>query len=211
MQSKGNTILSKSSTEISPPSEGGFSSPWYNYTNMAEEKWKDIKGYEGLYQISSFGRIKTVPHWQTYSNGDKHFYKERIRVPGVGPTGYLSIRLGSKGREAGVHRLVAETFIPRVPGKNDVNHIDGDKSNNRVDNLEWVDRKENMRHCRKVLKKETGKAKVPVLCIETGETFESLSEASETKDVNLAHLCQVVNGHRHTAGGRHWRRLGHRI
>ena len=146
MQSKGNTILSKSSTEKSPPSEVGFSSPWYNYTNMAEEKWKDIKGYEGLYQISSFGRIKTVPHWQTYSNGDKHFYKERIRVPGVGPTGYLSIRLGSKGREAGVHRLVAETFIPRVPGKNDVNHIDGDKTNNRVENLEWCTQKENVYH-----------------------------------------------------------------
>lgn len=169
-----------------------------------KEIWRDITGYEGLYQVSSFGRIKTVAHWQTYVNGDKHFYKERIRVPRAGPTGYLTVRLGSRGREAGVHRFVAETFIPRVPGKNDVNHIDGNKANNRVNNLEWVNRKENMRHCREVLKKETGKAKVPVICIETGETFESLAAASVTKGINLAHLCQVVNGHRHTTGGFHW-------
>lgn len=176
---------------------------------MMKEKWKDIKGYEGLYQVSSFGRIKTISHWQTYSNGDRHFYNERVRTPGVGPTGYLSIRLGSKGREAGVHRIVAEAFLTRVPGKNDVNHIDGNKSNNRVDNLEWVDRKENMQHCREVLKKKTGKTKVPVLCIETRETFESLSDASTIKNINLAHLCQVVNGHRHTTGGYHWKKLAH--
>lgn len=176
-----------------------------------KEIWRDISGYEGLYQVSNFGRIKAVAHWQTYSNGDRHFYKEKIRVPGVGPTGYLSIRLGSKGREAGVHRFVAETFIPKAPGKNDVNHIDGDKSNNRVDNLEWVDKKENMRHCREVLKKETGRTKVPILCVETGETFESLSEASETKGINIAHLWQVVNGYRHTTGGYHWRKLGQGI
>lgn len=109
-----------------------------------KEIWKDIPGYEGVYQVSNFGRIKTIAHWQTYINGDKHFYKEKIRKPGVGPTGYLSIRLGSKGREAGVHRFVAEAFVPKIPGKNDVNHIDGDKSNNMANNLEWVNRKENI-------------------------------------------------------------------
>ena len=206
MPSDDNYKLCANSVPKKPP-DGGFAHPWYNYIKMAEEIWKDIAGYEGLYQVSNFGRIKTVPHWQTYSDGDRHFYKERIRVPGVGHTGYLSIRLGSKGREAGVHRFVAEAFLPRIPGKNDVNHIDGDKSNNMVDNLEWVDRKENMRHCRDILEKETGKPKVPVLCIETGETFESLSEAAALKGINLAHLCQVVNGNRHTVSGCHWRKL----
>lgn len=176
---------------------------------MLEESWRDILGYEGLYQVSNLGRIKTVAHWQTYSNGDKHFYKERIRVPGIGPTGYLSIRLGRKGRIAGVHRFVAETFIPRVPGKNDVNHIDGNKANNRVDNLEWVSRKENMRHCREVLKKESGKAKVPVLCVETGETFESLAVASIATGICISDLSQVINGSRLTAKGLHWSKLGH--
>lgn len=176
-----------------------------------KEIWKDIAGYEGVYQVSNFGRIKTLAHWQVYANGDKHSYKERIRTPGIGPTGYLSIRLGSRGREAGVHRFVAETFIPRVSGKNDVNHIDGDKSNNRVDNLEWVNRKENMKHCRKILKKEVGKAKTPILCIETGETFESLSRAATTKGINLGHLSESLNGKRRTAGGLHWKRLRHGI
>ena len=174
-----------------------------------KEIWKDIAGYEGLYQVSNFGRIKTVAHWQTYSNGDRHFYKERIRVPGVGPTGYLSIRLGGRGREAGGHRFVAETFIPKAPGKNDVNHIDGNKSNNRVDNLEWVDRKENMRHCREVLKKESGKTKVPVLCVETGETFESLTVASLATGICKSNLSQVINGTRLTTKGLHWAKLGH--
>lgn len=174
-----------------------------------KEIWKDIVGYEGLYQASNFGRIKTVAHWQTYANGNRHFYKERIRAPGVGATGYLSIRLGSRGREAGVHRFVAETFIPRVPGKNDVNHIDGNKANNRADNLEWVDRKENMRHCRDVLRKKTGKKKVPVLCVETGESFKSLTEASAAKKVNIGHLSEAINKKRGIAGRYHWQRLSH--
>lgn len=171
-----------------------------------KEIWKDIADYEGLYQVSNLGRVKTVAHWQIYTNGHRHFHKEKIHTPGVSRTGYLSVRLGSKGREAGVHRFVAETFIPRIPGKNDVNHIDGDKSNNRASNLEWVDRKENMWHCRNVLKKETGKKKVPVLCVETGEIFSTVTEASAIKKVSLSHLSQVINGKRNVTGGLHWKR-----
>ena len=128
----------------------------------------------------------------------------KILKPGHGPHGYLNIRLGSKGREAGVHRFVAEAFISKISGKNDVNHIDGDKTNNRVDNLEWVDRKENMKHCREVLKKETGRKKVSVLCIETGELFESLSKAAACKQVDIGHLSEALKGRRKTVGGYHW-------
>lgn len=172
-----------------------------------KEIWKDIAGYEGFYQVSNLGRIKTVAHWQTYANGDRHFYRERIRKPGIGPTGYLTIRLGSIGREAGVHRFVAEAFIPRIEGKNDVNHIDGDKTNNQVENLEWCTRKENMLHCHTVLGKEPGHKKVPVRCVETGEVFESLSAAGREKKVNIPHLCEALKGNRKSAGGYHWEKV----
>ena len=169
-----------------------------------KEEWRDIAGYEGLYQVSNFGRVKSMSHWQTYSNGDRHFYKGHILTPGKGPTGYLSVRLGSKGREAGVHRLVAETFLKRGSGENEVNHIDGDKANNRVDNLEWVTRKENMRHCRVILKKQTGRGKISVCCVETGEIFESLSQAAKTKQLSIPHLSQALKGERRIVGGYHW-------
>lgn len=173
-----------------------------------QEEWRDIAGYEGLYRVSNFGRIKSLDRKQIYSNGDIHYYKGKMLKPSRAIGGYLKIRLGSTGREAGVHRFVAETFVPNPKGYPEVNHIDGDKHNNRADNLEWCDRRANMAHCHNVLGKPTGKTKTPVICIDTGEVFDSLSTASKEKHINLGHLCEAVNGKRHKCGGYHWAKVG---
>lgn len=108
-----------------------------------EEIWKDIKGYEELYQVSNLGRVKSLSRF-AYN----HFTKERIMTPIITKKGYLQIRIRANCKAKGfkIHRLVAEAFIPNPNGLPQVNHIDGNKQNNCVDNLEWCTCKENMQH-----------------------------------------------------------------
>ena len=98
------------------------------------EIWKDIDSYKGLYQISSFGRIKALEKKAGFLT--KH---ERILIPFVKSNGYACIDLRRKGirRKYHIHRLVAEAFIPNPNNYPCINHIDYNKLNNKVENLEW--------------------------------------------------------------------------
>ncbi len=113
---------------------------------MAEE-WKDIKGFEGFYQISNLGRVKSLGGWCGTAKRN-----EKIRSTSLTHDGYVKIRLRhqSKDKTARVHRLVAEAFIPNPKNKETVNHIDGNKQNNAASNLEWADRTQQMLHAYKL-------------------------------------------------------------
>lgn len=114
---------------------------------MGKEIWKDIVGYEGLYQVSNLGRVKSLERTVTIGFGNKKHLEEKIMSFST-RSGYSIIVLKKNGTKASkqVHRLVAEAFIPKEDDKNIVNHKDFDRKNNVVENLEWCTQKENIRH-----------------------------------------------------------------
>lgn len=117
------------------------------------EKWKDIKGYEGSYQVSNMGRVRSVDRIRYASNGKtmcKFFVKGQILKPSHtgkktrNNDGYLAVNLLQKTKR--VHRLVAEAFIPNPDNFPVVNHKDGNTENNKVENLEWCTNEYNQKH-----------------------------------------------------------------
>ena len=112
------------------------------------ELWKDIKGYEGRYQVSDIGRVKSLERIVIRKNGSKQYRKERILKSLSKPNGYLYVNLcGSTGKKKFyVHRLVCEAFHENPENKPCVNHIDENKTNNIASNLEWCTVAENINH-----------------------------------------------------------------
>ena len=139
---------------------------------MTQEEWRPIPGYDGLYEVSNCGRVRSYRHnrWG------------RSETPKIicGDNGhYLGVTLCKNGQNRQyIHKLVAEVFIPNPNHLSEVNHIDGDKRNNRVENLEWCSHKENMQHAADhALFKNRQRA---VVCEETGEAFVSVTAAAKS-------------------------------
>lgn len=112
----------------------------------SDEIWKDIAGFEGIYQVSSLGRVRSLTRkvWNYTKPG-------RVLKPHMKPNGYLQVSLKSPERSEKhfyIHRAVAEAFIPNPKGLRQVNHKNFDKTDNRVENLEWVTPQENILHFR---------------------------------------------------------------
>lgn len=168
------------------------------------EIWKDVKGYEGLYEVSNFGRVKS--HIKI---GSPTYYK----IPMLSASGYFTVCLSKNGKvchSIGIHRLVAEAFIPNFDTtKTEVNHKDGDKLNNYVDNLEWVSRKENNERAVKLgLRKYVRKIEQYTLDGELLNIFNSSAEAGEflgKKRRTNTHIIRCCKGEISTAYGYKWR------
>lgn len=111
------------------------------------EVWKSVVGYEGLYEVSDLGRVKTLKRSYTSTFGTVNL-KEKIRVLSLLPNGYLQLTLHKNGSKTHflAHRLVALSFIPNPENKPCVNHKNGIRNDNRIENLEWVTSKENIHH-----------------------------------------------------------------
>ena len=111
---------------------------------MTEEIWKPVVGYEGLYEVSSYGRVRSLDRYDSRN----HFCKGKILKLQTAGRGYLSVELSSNGKTKKflVHRLVAEAFITNPDNLPEVNHINEDKTNNRVDNLEFCNHKYNVNY-----------------------------------------------------------------
>ena len=120
------------------------------------EHWKSIKGYEGLYEVSDLGNVRSLPHSVSVERRGVEFsvpFRGKVLKPVYRQHGYLGVMLYGKGghktrgfKTFAVHRLVAEAFIPNPDNLPEVNHLDEDKQNNRADNLEWSTHIDNTRY-----------------------------------------------------------------
>jgi thymidylate kinase len=115
---------------------------------MTEEVWKDINGYEGLYQVSNMGKVRSLDRITKNGQNSTYLLKGKNKKLILKDNGYLTVSLYKDGKEKNkkVHRLVADAFIPAVDGKNIVNHINGDKTDNVATNLEWSTHTDNLQH-----------------------------------------------------------------
>lgn len=117
--------------------------------------WVPIKGYEGFYELNEHGIVRRVPGIVVANqHGGKKFLKGRVLKPNLGVRGYYTVNLTkeNKKKNVAIHRLVAEHFMdpPNDKEKTDINHINGIKTDNRIKNLEWISRGENVRHAYKI-------------------------------------------------------------
>ena len=112
---------------------------------LPKQIWKDIAGYEGLYQVSNTGKVRSLDRVITYKNGRQVFYKSKILKQYLGKDGYMYVHLykDKKNKRCVVHRLVVQAFLENPNNWPQVNHKDENKTNNAVCNLEWCTAKYN--------------------------------------------------------------------
>lgn len=184
-----------------------------------KEIWKDIKWYEGQYIVSNLGNVRSLDRYVNTYHGPRICLGQPLKQY-IGHDGYLHVALSKRKKHKRImaHRLVAEAFIPNPDNKPQVNHIDGDKQNNCVDNLEWCTASENQLHSVRILKHKPYKipsmfgvkhwrSKV-VLQIKEGKIiaeFYGTREAKRKTKIDDRSIGACCRGERKTAGGYEWK------
>ena len=174
------------------------------------EIWKDIEGYEGKYQVSSFGRVRSVDHQRAVvPTNTVCTVKGKIIKPAKIGNGYMGVKLcnGSHRSTASVHRLVAKAFVPGYFDGAHVNHIDENKANNRADNLEWVTPSANNLHGSHPVRVAQSKFKQISQYTKDGQfvkTYPSITEACRATGATPSLISRVV-GTQYKAKGYLWR------
>lgn len=170
------------------------------------EEWRDIKGFEGVYQVSNMGRVRSLDH----ITGGKH-WRGKILSTAV-TAGYPIVKLskGSEKHPRRVHRLVAEAFLDNPENLPEVNHIDGNKNNNRMDNLEWCTSKENKIHAwvtglTKLPPAQTPRPVIQILDEKEIASYMSMEIAEIITGIDAGTICNCCKGKRKSAGGYGWK------
>lgn len=154
------------------------------------------------YQVSNLGQVRSVDRYVTDSLGRTRKYSGKLLKPSKDENGYLLIGVCDSGhtKRVFVHRLVAETFLENSDNKPTVNHIDGNKTNNSVSNLEWATYKENRDHAVRTglldedkVRKHAQSFSRPVRCIDTGHVFSSISDAARHYNVDTETVKYWIN------------------
>lgn len=184
---------------------------------MSDEIWKPIEGFEGLYEVSNFGRVKSLErNVRAGRNYGLKTLKERILIPHTQKTGRLLVVLCKDGKiyARTIHRLVAIAFIQNPENKPVVDHIDTNPANNRVDNLRWCTQKENCNN--EISRKHNSESKKGHPCYYKGhseETRRKISESHKGKRLSEEHKRSLSESHKgiflgkpnELLKGKHWK------
>ena len=189
------------------------------------EQWKPVVGYEGLYEVSDVGEVRGLDR-EVNTNirlNKKRIIKGKVLKKRVGTKGYYAVDLCKDGKvtRTNIHRIVAEAFIPNPKNLRVVNHINGDKQDNRISNLEWVSYKENHWHARNTgLLKEIGQHNnKSIKCVESEMIFPNRVKAAEwlmenkksktsaKKNTVAGNIRRAVKGVTPKAYGYHWEEI----
>ena len=195
------------------------SQEWFNLKALLHEEWKDIPYSYCLYQISNYGRIRRIEHTRISSRYNKkgRLYKGKILKATTNKQGYANFQLYTADgliKTFKVHRLVAELFIPNPDNKPQVNHIDGNKLNNKVDNLEWCTNGENGKHAwdcglrtRRIGKDNKSSVSVKQYDLNGNFIKEWDSIADITRQLGISHslITNTCQGKQKTSHGYIWK------
>lgn len=179
------------------------------------EEWRDIKGYEGYYQVSNLGRVRSldraIKNKGNLGNNKISHYKGKTLSLVKNKKGYLRVILtkNCQGKGYSVHRLVAQAFIPNPNGFPEVNHIDENKINNYVNNLEWCTTKYNINYGswreKQSISHKGKRAKKVVQIDKDGNKIQIFDSITEARNITgVKHISSVACGRRKTAGGYMW-------
>lgn len=157
-------------------------------------EWKDIEGYEGLYQVSEYGDVKSINYNRT---GREQIMKQRMN-----DSGYCRVALTKNGtrKDYFVHRLVAEAFCDGYEEGFQVNHMDECKTNNHYSNLEWCSAQYNSNYGTR-----NERISKRVLCVELDMEFESTRSAAREMGYDNSNIAKCCNGKTKTYKGYHWK------
>lgn len=198
-------------------------------TEAGVEIWKPVEGYEGYYEVSNLGRIKSVERYVKQGNSTRHV-KETIKAVHINKYGYPCVTLckDRKSNSITIHTILAKAFIPNPEGKSAIDHINTDRTDNRLENLRWVTNKENsnneltLKHCREnTYSKETMKKRLDTnkerdTCIapktiyqytkggELIKEFYSMADAERETGINHNSIHRALNDNTQSAGGYLW-------
>ena len=178
---------------------------------MAHEEWRDVVGYEGYYQVSNLGRMRSLDRKVSTGKSGYRIARGKILKPTFGKQNYYTVSLSKDNIQVrkSVHRLVAEAFIPRIEGKDYVDHINANTKDNRAENLRWVTMAENNQHIHelghfnkelasRLMRERNAKYGTPIppkrVIRNDGVVFESINAAAVASGARVGNVSKVAHG-----------------
>lgn len=171
-----------------------------------QEIWKDVEEFNGVYKISNLGRLKSISRTVKHPKGSC-VLKEKFLSQVINKKGYIEFQITYNGKHYSrkAHRLVADAFISNPLSLPQVNHINGDKTDNRVENLEWCNNSKNQRHAVRIGLRKTMTVLQFDLSGNLINEWKSASDAERVLGIRHNHILEACNGKRKTHKGFIWK------